>query len=400
MAPAVKRLLRACAGLLPAVVLLSAPALPAELKFIPLLTVREEYNSNILFDSTEDDTLDDTITTLSPGLRLTDRTERLDSSLQSLFHVIRYRTNDDLDATDQDHAARVTYRFTERWQGSADGGYTRDSRADRDIETTGRLLGTSTRKRTRGGGSTSYVLTEKAGVNLSYSYEKDNFDNPEDVDSTTQDAALSLSYDLSAWLPGTVAQAETTYALYDYPDSHVVDVACTVGASTKLSEAVALSAYLGRSKTRTRSEYTYFIWEIDDTSITRGNVGRVMLTYTGEKTSGNVSLYQGVNALSGSADAVRRTSMQAGLRRKFTADIDGGISGEFYLNAAKQGELATEDIDERTWWVQPRLTWRITNDLSLESSYRYTRLKDTETDLKYVQSLAFLRLVWQYPMPR
>jgi hypothetical protein len=395
------RLARICTGLFLATVLLAPAALPAEIKLIPLITGREEYNSNILFDPNDSGTLTDIITTISPGLRITDRTERLDSTLQSLVNVIRYRDNDEFDATDQNHSAQVSYRFTERWQGSADAAYVKDSRVDRDIETTGQILGTYTRRRTHGGGSTGYALTEKAGVNLAYSYDRDNFDSPSAVDSTSQNASLGFTYDLSAWLPQTVAQAQTTYAFYDYTDTKVIDVAATVGAKTQLSEKLALTAYLGRSRTRTNTTYfegTFF--EFDDRSITRGNVGTVVLSYAGEKTSGNVSLYQGVKALSGDQNAVRRTSLQAGVSQRFTEDVTGAVTGEYYLNKANQGELASENIDEQTWWVQPRLSWRLTTDFLLETSYRYTRLKDKETDLEYEQNMAFLRLVWQYPMPR
>ena len=46
-----------------------------EFKLIPSLAVREEYNDNIFASS--NDTADDFITTLSAGLELVERTERL-----------------------------------------------------------------------------------------------------------------------------------------------------------------------------------------------------------------------------------------------------------------------------------------------------------------------------------
>jgi len=380
--------------------LLATPALSAELKLIPLIDVREEYNSNILFDSTDEEEINDSITTLSPALRLTGRTERLDSALQSGIHEIRYRDYDEFDATDQDHFGSVSYRFTERWRGSADARYVKDSRSDRDIDFTGRTLGTTERKRSHFGGSTDFALTEKAGIGLSYAWDRDRFEDPDEDDSTVQDASMRLTYDLSGWLPGTVAQIEGGYALYDYTNTRVVDLSVTAGAMTRFSETLSLTAFIGRSRTRTRYEFTYLFWELDETSVNSGTIGQVALSYNGEKTGMNLALIRDIRALSGDQGVVRRTSVQAGLRYRFTYELEGSVSAEYFLNSANQGELASEDIDERTVRVQPRLIYRFTPDLFLESSYRYTRLEDRETDLDYAQSLAYLRLVWQYPVPR
>ena len=49
-----------------------------EFKLTPSLAVKEEYNDNILY--TQTDIQKDFITTISPGLALTDRTERMDLS--------------------------------------------------------------------------------------------------------------------------------------------------------------------------------------------------------------------------------------------------------------------------------------------------------------------------------
>ena len=53
-----------------------------EFKLIPSLTVKGEYNDNIFY--TTDETEDDFITTISAGLELIERTERLDLGLSAL----------------------------------------------------------------------------------------------------------------------------------------------------------------------------------------------------------------------------------------------------------------------------------------------------------------------------
>ena len=72
------------------VLLLLVPSgvLADDFKLIPSLAVREEYNDNI-FGSVSD-TVDDFITTISPGLELVERTERLDLGLSAIVSPFFY----------------------------------------------------------------------------------------------------------------------------------------------------------------------------------------------------------------------------------------------------------------------------------------------------------------------
>ena len=59
-----------------------------EFKLIPSIAVRGEYNDNIFY--TADDTEDDFITTISAGLELIERTERVDLNLSALVSPFFY----------------------------------------------------------------------------------------------------------------------------------------------------------------------------------------------------------------------------------------------------------------------------------------------------------------------
>jgi hypothetical protein len=234
-----------------ALLLLPAGSPAAELKLIPMLEVREDYNNNLFSEHSRIQGAHDTITTVSPGLRLTDRTERLDAFLQSWARIMRYRDNDELDETDQDHSGRVRGLITERWSASVDGRYVRDSRVDKDFEEAGTVIGRVRRDRTHYGGSTDFSLTEKAAGSLSYAYDEDRFNDPEYSDSTIQNAGLGLSYDLGSLVEETVVQANAGYALYRYPREDAVGDTCSGGLRKRLSETLSMSGYIGRSLTRT-----------------------------------------------------------------------------------------------------------------------------------------------------
>ena len=72
-----------------------------EFKLIPSLALKEEYNDNIFF--TEKARADDFITTVTPGLELIDRTEKVDVNLVARAHVLRYVNNTGLDNVDQNY---------------------------------------------------------------------------------------------------------------------------------------------------------------------------------------------------------------------------------------------------------------------------------------------------------
>ncbi len=70
-----------------------------ECKLTPSLAVKEEYNDNILYTSTN--TEKDFISTISPALALTNKTERTDFSLSGRLDHRLYSSHRDLNDTDQ-----------------------------------------------------------------------------------------------------------------------------------------------------------------------------------------------------------------------------------------------------------------------------------------------------------
>ncbi len=406
----ISRTFRALPILITFVLLTDAQAGAAELKFIPMIDVRENYNNNLFFEQTRIQGVHDTITTVSPGARLTDRTETLDAFLQSWFHVLRYRDNDDLDAMDQDHSGRVRYRFTERWSGSVDGRYVKDSRLDKDFEESGTVTGTARRDRTHYGGSTEYSLSEKAACSLSYAYDEDRFNDHEFVDSTIQNADLGFSYDLGSMVQETMFQANVGYALYHYPREDVVENSCSVGIRKWLNETFSMSGFIGRSLTRSTFEisgwefipdYPYFaLVESEVRSKERGTIGQVMFSYKGEYTTADISCYQDIRGLSGSSGTTRRKGAVLNVRRRFTRKLTGSLAVECFQDKAHERQLAASDIDEQNLRIQPGMYYYFNDDLFLHASYRFYRQDDFEDHLKYKQNLCSIRLVWQYPIPR
>lgn len=371
-------------------------SLGAELKFVPSLDVRDVYNNNLFFES--DDTISDYYTVCSPGIKLTDRTERLDAYLQSRLDWIRHRENGELDATDQDHQGRLRYRTTDRGDYSAEAGYTKDSQIDRDIEVTGLVLGTARREHQHYAMQTTQTLTEKTSVQLSWAYDQETFNDPEFVDSRARKAVLGFGFNLNAIQPLTYARINLVYNAYDFSETIVKNYAALAGINRQFTENVALSLEAGQNRTRSTFEPEDLPGYTESQTI-RGTIGQAALTYTGEKANAGLSAYHDVRPVSGISGTATRSSVRIDLDRRITAKFRGRVSVQYFRNKADQGQQATSDIDKATWWIQPSIRYDITNDLACEGTYRYARQHDYVTDSVSRQNIGYLRFIWQYPIP-
>ena len=370
-----------------------------DLKFIPKLEVRETYNDNIFLDSNNDPTTIDLYTTITPEVKLSDRTERLDTFIKGSLNIIRYRVNNDLDATDQDFNGYLRYRLNERWDMSAEARYTRDSQIDRDIETTGLVLGTAQRERQHYAIQSNYSLTEKTSTNISYTYQKEKFNNPNYVNSISQGAGIGISYDLSSVSMPSSARINLGYNnyTYDYMESNVNSFSGMAGLSSQLSETISISLDAGYQYTLSTFQPEDFTSNLETQSI-NGFIGQVALIYRGEANSANLSAYNYVEPLSGTAGTTMRTSVRLNLHQRITYKFSAGLSMEYFINNADLGQ-ASINYDQGTWRIQPNLHYDITNDLSCDVTYRYTKLNDHVTKLDSQQNMVYLRLIWQYPIP-
>ncbi|PQP32944.1 hypothetical protein C6A36_01810, partial [Desulfobacteraceae bacterium SEEP-SAG10] len=177
-----------------------------EFKLIPSISVREEYNDNILYTSSDE--IDDWITTISPGLELVERTEQLNLNLSATVSPFFYADHSDFDDVNQNYRARGSYQISELLGVNATARYDVSNRPDRDIETTGMVESVDERKRQDYGFGVDYQLTEIAAMALSFGYLRDNWDSNDmdrqDLKAPT--ANLSFTYNLSQWWDSTISR--------------------------------------------------------------------------------------------------------------------------------------------------------------------------------------------------
>ncbi len=332
------------------------------------LGLKEEYNDNIFFDA--DDEEDDYITTISPGIELSRSHERTSASLKGVLDIGRYADNDELDDVDQLYKANLFHQLTDRFYFSGDASYKRDSRSDRDIDETGLTLGTDVRKKQHYGVDIGYVLSEKFTIGAAGTYGKEDFDNSNEVDSDIYKVELQLKYNLSDWFPLTTGHVTTSYARYEDDTMDVDYYNLLFGVERQLTEIFTFYADLGGRYSSSKFDYFYD----DDNSF--GAVVDVGCRYKGELTSGKAFFSHDLAAQSGSTGGTERTSFVVSMRRRFAEKLSGRLTGGYYLNKSSSGEYSYGETDETTIRISPSLSYRVTQNINLNASYKYVKLKD------------------------
>lgn len=376
-----------------------------EIKFTPFASLKQEYNDNIFLDARGKKR--DFITTLSPGLELSDRSERLEAALTLRIHGILYARNDALNAVDQNFRGKLGYLLTPRTRLSATAAYIHDSRPDRDIETTGMVLADVKRHRQSYSFAAEYSLTEKTSLAVNYGYDQDDYDNDEFTDLRWHNAGLSLLHNMDSLMRNTRGSLNVGYAHYDFTGSTVGNISLTLGIDTSLTELWSVQAYAGAR--HTISEYEtlaqvvippdVFLIPADQTSREWGWVGQLALSYRGETTNGSLSFSSDVKPSSGqSSGTTIRTGLIAEVRKRFYHELSGALAVSYYHNESTEGAFTGQRIDEDVILATPSIRYEFSRDMFVEASYRFTKLFDNYDSVEADRNIVFVRFSVQHPV--
>jgi hypothetical protein len=381
-----------------------------DFRFAASLDLREEYNDNVFF--TEADQEEDFRTIISPKIELSERTERLEARADARVAQNIWAENDELNDLDQFYRGKLQYLCSPRFSVSAEGGYTRDSQIDRDITATGLLAGTSIRERKRFGASGNYMMSELTSIALSYEYEEEDFNDQDRTDFDLHSARLSLNRNLSDLMPLTAGRVDFGFARYDSSPSELDSYSMTIGGSYELHETLSVNLDVGARYTRSefnvqRSETVFVpfppflvtvVTQDKEKTDNWGGLGQLAISYTGELTTANLVAFHDLRPASGRSGSVQRTYFRLDVGRRFTYQLRGSLSAEYFLNKSDRGDFSAEDIDEETFQINPRLRYSFTEDLSIEAGYSYLRVVNDVTDEEPDRNLVLVRVFLRLPL--
>lgn len=389
------------ASLLP----MPAAALANEFRVVPSVALEGKYNSNVFFDTVNKTR--DSVAIIAPGLELIDRTERLNLNLNARGSQYLYKKETDLNSFDQFYDGTVRYSMSPKWGLAANASYWRDFQPDREILTSGLVLGRVERKHQQYGASSEHSLTEKATAVLSYNFASDNYDDDRFTDIRSHSANLGLIYDIDRHIRTAKLRGNIGYEGYTGTGIAVDNYLWTVGLMWNFNEVWQFTIDAGARYTRSSFDVQtlQFVPPVFFTVVTEnqkaegwGGVGQAAVTYKGEMSTLNFSYVRDVLPASGRSGASERNAFILDFRRRFTYELSGSFYASYFTNRSAKGQFAAAEINENTLTVGPRICYEFTKDYALEVSYSYTKVDFRLTGEIADRSLFGIRLVAKWPL--
>ena len=380
--------------LLLVIVMLSFPSLVwgNEFRLVPSISVKEEYNDNILFDT--DGAKKDFITTISPSLEMVNNTEKLETDLLARLNRFDYADNREFSATDQLYDGKFRYHATPLFNISTEAGYVRDSQPDRDIVTSGIILSAVPRNRINASLSADYQFSEKTAAVVSYVFGSDKYESTKYSDDLSHDVSAGLVYDLGQYFQRVKGRVNLGYSDYVFSDSRINSVMGTVGFSRDFSETGSIMMDGGIR--HTRSEFSADQFQLNSDGW--GWVGNVSLNYKGELGNGSLTYNRDITPASGLNGAVERNSLTLSTQYRMTYEFSILLSAGYYTNKSDAGQFSSQVIDQRTIDVNPGVRYEFSKNIYLESSYDYTAVDDLAANTTVNRNLLSIRLYIQHPI--
>ena len=368
---------------------------------VPYVELRGEFNDNIFFSV--EDRVDDFITTISPGLDIVEKTERLDASFTGRLDGIIYADNNELNAVDQHFLGHLGYQFTERLGMLADARYIKDSRPDRDIAETGLVQSAEPRTRRNFMLGSDYLTSENTSNSLTYQYEASDYEDREFSDSKIHALNFRHTWNARRFFKETVGRLNLGYVRADFETSEVSSFSGTIGASWNYTELLSVLFDLGVRY----AETDFIVLEIvpPNQVVTRlettrqfSGVGSATLVFKGEYTNGNIKLLHDIREARGRGGTTVRTEATGWMRRRFSEKFSITFSAGYYKNKSDQGTVALVDLNEQTFRIRPGLRYDFSDDIFLEAFYKLTYVKDNIDNTSATQNMVFGQIHWQWPI--
>jgi opacity protein-like surface antigen len=385
------RFLRGFVAAIALPLLLPAVAGAYDFRLTPSVGVREEYNNNLFF--ARDDEEDNWLTTVSPGLELAWKTERLDAALSGTAYWMNYSSDSDLDTTDSAAKGRLAWNLTPEFRLSARGEFRRESRPDRHFEEAG-LVDRSKDYRQIYNAAAQWTVTEKSAVSASYGFERLDYPDLTGRDADVHSAGLGFVHDLSRFTELTQARTNFGYSHGSYDAISIDSYSLTVGLYRSVHELWSVMVNAGAM--HIRSEFDDWFGSGKKTDHT-GWTGDASLIYTGETSGASLTFSHGLSPAYGYSGATIRTAAILGAEKRFIHDVAATLSAGYYINKSDAGDYSTQDIDERSFVVRPGLRWKPSKYVSLDAAYQYRHIDYRLSDGNASQQVVYAGVNLSYP---
>ncbi len=379
---------------------LAQPALSDPLKIVPVLSLTQAYDDNILFSNNNEE--QDFITTASGRIHIKQKTRRLDARLKGKLDKVIYQTLSEYNSLDKSLSGQADYSVSERINIGAHAQYVQDSQKDSKLESSGLVI-LGDRKTKDFSLSGSYLFTEKIMGKIDMGFRKETIKkNLDKENNEIASTSWTLSKDLSQNFSGTTGLFSISYfnsesAINEYFADNTIesykDYTSDIwqiysGFSKDISEHYTFYIQAGGNYSKTREEARTASNHSIQESDRFGGVFFTGLNYSGEKSKVKIDVSHDLRQGSGTNGAVERSSVTFGVEHKVTDNFSATFKTYSFLNKNKRETSA--DIDDLTFNVQPGFKYKIGNGLILSGMYKATVIENRQDNTSSKRNLVYI----------
>jgi hypothetical protein len=408
-------------------------------RVVPSVAVREEYNTNILFSGY--DIKRDAITTVSPGVEIVDRSDRLDTDLSARLDLLDYSHHRDLNAINQTYNGKLGYLTSPLSHISVEAGYLRNYNPSLEagMPSTGYTVVKPLEPQPADPGtgpglgpgsspgpspspsqvqpqaaypaipvvaipvnqitsslSADYSYTEKAAAMASYNYARNYYKDTRYQDGTSHTVNAGFMYDFGQYLSLVKGNLNMGFSYYDFPDSINESVIGTVGFSRDLDKVWSLRVDGGIRRTWSEIWITQPVLSSDQVingheilTYTNererlknkgwGKVGSASLHFQGEYVYCDIAYVRDLTMASGLNGAAERNAVTFSTVYRLTYELSLYLTTGYSALKSDSSNYSPFSINQRTFNLGPGLRYDFSKDAAVEASYAFARVDGTES---------------------
>ena len=361
-------------------------AAAADVMLTPQLTLRGAYDDNILMS--RDDETSSSIATVSPSVQMDYKTLLSSLRLNADVDILRYFQESDLNRTNQYYRLSGDHRLKERWTTSADLKFFRDTTLHTYLEETGRVIDRVERDYLEAGGGLAYDLTTVSEISAAYEYRTVSYETDDFSDYDNHIASLYYAHHLKNERD-TLSIGPSYYKrTTDFSD--VDSFSLDLGWARNWSEVTKVSAAIGGRYTKVKNDDG-----LEDDSM--GVKAKLDITSRGLASTTIFRYFHDIRTTVDGND-INVDNFLIDYRRLITERFGVGINGRLVFSYKLFDEQSELD-DERYYWVEPRLFYKLKKNMDLSLHYRYhnnVRFRD-EGDINRERNITWVEFSYAIP---
>ncbi len=367
-------------GLVTLVFIMLSISAYAQQELIPGLRMQTTYDDNIVFSYHKP--ASDWIFEAFPSLRWRYSTERHLLELKAGLRGQRYASEDDLNTLDQDYRLKARAAISERWNLGLSGRLALDTTQEDEFTEEGLLLFRRDRVLYNASPEISWNFTEKTSLSLSTPIYHVNYEGSENVDYNSEYAIFMVQHMLDDKKTSIFLRPSLGTANFESGNSVFYDFMAGLGRN--FSERLYLNIMLGINHTYSNLR----VWRIRPLfgnvfTLTRekesfsdtGFISDGSLTWRWERGSFNAGFGRRVSA-SGYGEPVTRDRLSTGLSWTLSQRLRFMASASI---TRTQSDTSSVDRDELSYYLTPAIYYRLTENVDIGLTYRYSRIENRDT---------------------